>query len=259
MAVPKTRLDDISDLINAELHQPKSTDLSIRRLEREVAAIKGAPDAEVRNQGLVLSAVIEALRFDVDATRQRFEQALAATGYHSNVYVNYAVALTALGLFRDAFEKIELAVQKAPEIDTLRLAGQFAGHVFDVEKVKHYAEWLNRLNALDDHAGLRKALDGMEWQAAVVQAPGVDRNRLLDRYEAARGIARQHKLRIPDERATLSIRGVLVEWAAYCEADEVAVMNYDAAAVMAEIPADPSELIVSFGYAQSSSFAKQAA
>jgi tetratricopeptide (TPR) repeat protein len=256
MAVAKPKFEEIAALANAELHTPRSSELSLRRIEREIQGLRSSPDSESRNHGLLLSAVIEALRFDVPAARQRFEQALAATGHHSNAYVNYGVALAALGLFREAFEKIEIAVQKAPEIDTLRLALEFASHALNVEKIEHYAAWLDRLKALDDNA--RKALNNASWQVAVVNAAGVDRQRLFERYEAARGVARAHKLRIPDERATISSRGILVEWAAYCDADEVAQMNFEAAEAMSAVAADPSEMLVSFGYAQAS-FIKQAA
>lgn len=60
----------------------------------------------------MLSGVAAALRFDVEATRNAFAQALAASGHLSSVYVNYAV-------------------QKSAEIDRLRLALLFATHTFD--------------------------------------------------------------------------------------------------------------------------------
>lgn len=225
------------------------------RLQRDVTALRKGHDPQLRSHALVLLGVIEALRFDTSAAKAYFDQALSASGYDSNVYVNYAATLSSLGFFTDALPMIEKAVDKLPEVDTLRLAVKFASNAFAIDKVVHYARWLERLKVPDDDPEVRRALESAAWQRAILEAPGITRGEVLRRYELARSVARDYRVRIAEERANTSTRGVLVEWPVDCDDEGVSAMNYAAVQKLSQLEADPCELLISFGFIPASALA----
>lgn len=247
-AVQKSTLEDLTRAVNAERAKPRSSELVLKRLEREATALLKAQDSEVRTGGLVLLGAIEALRFEVDGTRRYFEQALAASGRASIVYVNYASTLATLGLSSEAAQMIEKAIDRSPDIATLREALKLSANGVEPDRTRHYAAWLGRLDAPDDDPEVRKALESLLWQEFVLQTPGATVQALRERYECARSIAHAHRVRIRDERATLSSRGALVEWAAMCGDDAITRMNFEVAEALAALEPNPVEERVAFGY-----------
>lgn len=249
MIAPKPKTVELAELVNLELHKPRSDALALKRLERDALALRKSQDSGIRGDALALLGVIEGLRFNFDGMRQYFEQALAATGYSPHVYVNYASILGSLGRPVEALAMVERALEKTPDdIEALRLALKLATDAFDVGKADDFARRLRNLDALNDDPQIRRALQCVDWQKILLGAPRVTRNAVLERYIAARSIASKHRVRVPEERTSTSNRGILVEWTVDCDDEEVAEMNFETASVLAQLRPDPSELLIAFGF-----------
>lgn len=249
MAQPQPKTAEIADLLNAELHRPRSDEFSLRRLEREIASLLKSTDSNVRSEALSLSGALAALRFDLPSARRYYEQALAATGNAAGVYLNFASVLLSMGIASEALVMIDKAVAKSPDDPmVLRLAVRAAGTAFELEKVTMLGQRLSALKVPDDGRWVQEAIDGVNWQRALLESPGVTRPALLERYERARRIAIEHRVRVPHERATSTLRGTLIEWVVDCEAREIAQMNFEVAVSLAELPPDPCESLISFGF-----------
>ena len=250
MTAPKPKTAEIAERINRELLKSRSDELVIKRLEREVAALGKSSDSQVRAQALALHGAIAALRFDVDQMRTHFEQALAASGYVPHVYANYAAMLGGLGLSGEALAMAERALAKSPnDPENLRVAIHTASNAFAVDQVERYASELAKLGKLSENDPyIRKALGALKWQRTVLAMPMVTPQSLLLRYDTARGIAREHRVRTPEERATTSSRGTLVEWSVDGADDEIAAMNLEVATRLSALEPDPSELAIAFGF-----------
>ena len=96
--------------------------------------------------------------------------------------------------------------------------------------------------------GVRVAIEGANWQRNLLESPGVTREELLKRYACARRISHEHRLWVSDERASSSTQGTLIEWAVDRDATEIAQMNLEAAPALADLPSDPCEALIAFGY-----------
>jgi hypothetical protein len=249
MTLPKPKTGEIADLLNAELHKPRSDELTLKRLEREIGSMFRSPDSDIRTEALVLSGALAALRFDIPLARQSYENALAASGYSPHIYYNYAATLLSMGLPDEALAVIEKGCEKAPgEAGMLTLAVEAAGAAIDLEKLEGFGNRLAALQLPEMDPGVRDALEGANWQRSLLESPGVTREELLKRYKCARRISHEHRLRIPEERASSSTRGTLIEWAVDCGATEIAQMNLEAALALADLPPDPCEPLIAFGY-----------
>ena len=69
-----------------------------------------------------------------------------------------------------------------------------------------------------------------------------------ERYERARKVAFEHRLRIANERATSARGGTLIEWAVDCGDDEIAQLNFEVALALAEFSPDPCDTSIAFGF-----------
>jgi len=249
MTLPQPKADEVADLLNAEFHKPRSDEFSLKRLEREIASLLRSSDSAIRTEALSLSGALAALRFDFPSMRRYYEQSLAAAGYSARVYFNFATVLHSMGIAGDALKAIESAVEKAPDdLGVLRLAVKAAGTAFDLEKLDAHVRRLASLDASDEDDAISEALGGTVWQRPLLETPGVTRQALLERFERARKVASEHRVRVRHERSTTSIRGTLVEWAVDCDADEIAQMNFEVALALSEFSPDPCESMISFGF-----------
>lgn len=248
MPIPQPKTAELADRLNAELHKPRSDEMTLKRLERDIVSLQQAADSNVRMQALMLLGVLEGLRFDVDSSKRMFEQALAASGYDPLVYVNYATTMQALGRFSDALSLIEKAADKSPDVMTLRLALKHASDAFALDRVDYYAAWLDRLKVPNDDTGVTQALHASAWQRELLRLPGVTREDVLARYQAARSVAVVHRVRVAHETAMTSMRGILVEWPVACTDEEVQQMNFEVIENLGRFEHYPGEMAISFGY-----------
>lgn len=249
MAIAKPKTSQLAQVINDELRKSRSDEFTLKRLEREAATLRSAPDAKVRVEALAILGMVHALNFDIEGTRRHFEDALRASGHATIMYENYASILGTLGMPGAALPLAEKAAQKSPDDPTvLRLVIKLSSDAFAVDKVREYARRLASLEKLEDDDEAQKALASISWQQPILELPGVTREALLQRYEAAWAVARAHKVRIQEERASVSSRGVLVEWPVDCNNEQIATMNLEVVDALSDFEPNPCEFHIAFGY-----------
>lgn len=247
--IPLSKSAQLVDRLNAELNSATSDAFTLKRLEREIEPLLRARDSEERTAGLHLMAMLHALRFEDKDARQLFEQSLAASGYIADYYANYSSLMGSLGFVREAHQLAEKAAGRAPgDAGILSIALVRASDAMRTDKVLEYIDRLSKLEAKDKDKNTERVLECLNWQRLLLENEGIDRDIFLDRYEAARAVARRNRLRVAGEHVRQHYDGVLIEWEAQAEIQKVEAMNAEVIDALAKFPYDRMDLIVSFGY-----------